>query len=868
MHTTRFRVVLATALACVPSLDAQSNDAALRHAKAILRASPLVDGHNDLPIVIRRAGQPPADVDAYDIAGRGLHETDIPRLREGGVGVQFWSVYVPSDLTPLAAMRAQLEQIDIARRLIAKYPRDLGFAASVADIERQRARGRIASLLGAEGGHTIVNSLGALRAYYDLGVRYMTLTHNNGTDWADAALDSARHGGLTPFGREVVREMNRLGMMVDISHVSPATMSAVLSITEAPVIFSHSSARALVDHARNVPDSILRRLSANGGIVMANFYPAFVSDSVRRWRDGLQSALTAAGSDSARARNEYEREKGPLPRATLKDVADHVEHLRRMAGVDHVGIGADFYGPPGEREHVVGLEDVSMYPNLFAELIRRGWSDDDLGKLARGNLLRVFRSVEQVATRLQGRRPASTATIEALDGVGRPPVSGQAPARAVRARIDSLIEDFLIKAPAASAAVAVVRGHDTLVMRGYGLADREAGRAATPSTVYEIASNTKQMTAAAIMRLVERGAIGLDDEVSKHVNGLPLHGRHVTVRQLLNHTSGIPNYTASPGWRLKDAQDFTPEQLIGLAARDSLDFEPGTHYSYGNTGYVALGLIIERASGKSYGAFLADEFFKPLGLKETRYCPLNGGDATFARAYAVKDSALVPAPKFSLTHAYSAGSVCSSVRDMLVWQRALSGGRVVSARSYALMTTPDTLLNGMPTTYGLGLFVEELGPHHMITHTGSITGFTSSMLYFPAETLSVIVLTNTDQRGPEPLALNIARVLFGMPLQARTPRPASLALPPAERDRLLGTYDLIRPDRRTLPLTIFVNGTALMAAADGLGPGASPVLYYGNHVFGMPFDPALRMTFVEDGGVVSRVRLVSNGYSMEGRRRP
>jgi CubicO group peptidase (beta-lactamase class C family) len=273
-------------------------------------------------------------------------------------------------------------------------------------------------------------------------------------------------------------------------------------------------------------------------------------------------------------------------------------------------------------------------------------------------------------------------------------------------------------------------------------------------------------------------------------------------------------------------------------------------------------------SGKSYGAFLADEFFKPLGLKETRYCPLNGGDATFAKPYAVKDSALVPAPPFSLTHAYSAGSVCSSVRDMLVWQRALSSGRVVSARSYALMTTPDTLLNGMPTTYGLGLFVEELGPHHMITHTGSITGFTSSMLYFPAETLSVIVLTNTDQRGPEPMALNIARVLFGMPLQARSPRPAAVTLPPAERDRLLGTYDLVRPNGRTLPLKIFVNGTTLMAVADGVGPGANQVLYYGNDVFGMPFDPALRMTFLKDGDVVSRVRLLLNGVTLEGKRRP
>jgi len=395
---------------------ATTPDAALRRARTLLREVGLVDTHNDLPWVLRIDPTHPMDLTARDLRVRGSGDTDLPKLREGGVGTQFWSVYVPSDLSPVNAMRAQLEQIELTRRLIARYPRDLGLAASTADIRHVRASGRIASLLGAEGGHVIANSLGVLRAYYDLGVRYMTLTHFHNTDWADAATDTPRHGGLSPFGREVVREMNRLGMMVDISHVSPAAMSAVLDVTEAPVIFSHSSARALTDHVRNVPDSILRRMARNGGVVQVNFVTVFVSEPLRRWSEGLIPQLQKATSDSAADRliREWTASHGPMPRATLKDLADHVDHIRRVAGVDHVGIGADFYGATGPMNVVEGMEDVSKYPALFAELIRRGWSDADLRKLAGGNIMRVFKEVESVATRLRRTREPSTATIEAL----------------------------------------------------------------------------------------------------------------------------------------------------------------------------------------------------------------------------------------------------------------------------------------------------------------------------------------------------------------------------------------------------------------------------------------------------------------------
>ena len=301
--------------------------------------------------------------------------------------------------------------------MISAYPDDFGFAVSTADIERERRQGRIASLIGIEGGHSMGNSLGALRAYYDLGVRYMTLTHFHSIDWADSATGETRHDGITPFGEEVVREMNRLGMMVDISHVSEAAMSDVLRVTEAPVVFSHSSARALTNHVRNVPDQTLKQMPENGGVVMVAFIPAFVSEPTRIWEDDLFPILKQAQSDAEwqKITQQFLAEHGAPPRATLFDVADHIEYIAKVAGVDHVGIGADFYGTEFEHELVQGLDDVSKYPLLFAELVRRGWSDDSLRKLARDNLLRVFREVEQLAARARLSRPPSLATIEELD---------------------------------------------------------------------------------------------------------------------------------------------------------------------------------------------------------------------------------------------------------------------------------------------------------------------------------------------------------------------------------------------------------------------------------------------------------------------
>jgi membrane dipeptidase len=399
------------------------SDPALERARRILRSVPLVDGHNDLPWEIRISETAPRDVAAYDLRTRTPGHTDLERLKAGQVGAQFWSIYVPGEVKDSGYARIQLEQFDIARRIIARYPDRLALALRAADIEREFKRGRVGSLLGMEGGHVLENSLGVLRSYYELGARYLTLTHNVTLDWADAAADTARHGGLTEFGREVVREMNRLGMLVDLSHVSPATMSDALDVTEAPVIFSHSSARALTDHVRNVPDSILRRLPKNGGVVMVTFVPAFVSQEVADWEklaDEEVKRLRPTITDTVELRRRMDEwtVAHPRPHPTLAQVADHIEHVREVAGADHVGIGSDF---DGITYVPVGLEDVSTFPQLFAELIRRGWSDDDLRKLAGRNVLRAMRAAEATAARLQRERQPSTRTIQQLDGVAMSP---------------------------------------------------------------------------------------------------------------------------------------------------------------------------------------------------------------------------------------------------------------------------------------------------------------------------------------------------------------------------------------------------------------------------------------------------------------
>ncbi|MDK1475760.1 dipeptidase [Streptomyces sp. 549] len=391
----------------------------LARARALLAEHPVVDGHNDLPWALR--AQVRYDLDRRDIAtdqSAHLH-TDLPRLRAGGVGAQFWSVYVRSDYAGDTAVTACLEQVDAVRQLLARYPDDIQAATTADEMEAARDRGRIASLMGAEGGHSIGNSLGTLRALGRLGVRYMTLTHNDTIDWADSATDDPRHDGLTRFGEEVVREMNRVGMLVDLSHVAPSTMRDALRTTEAPVVFSHSSSRAVCDHPRNIPDEVLAQLPANGGVAMATFVPKFILPAAVEWTARADANMRAHGlhpldttGDARKVHDAFERDN-PRPIATVATVADHLDHMREVAGIDHLGIGGDFDGTAFLPE---GLDSVAGYPLLVAELLRRRWSEADLAKLTWHNAVRVLRDAEAVARDLCTRRGPSNATIEELDG--------------------------------------------------------------------------------------------------------------------------------------------------------------------------------------------------------------------------------------------------------------------------------------------------------------------------------------------------------------------------------------------------------------------------------------------------------------------
>jgi len=434
---TQLKLSLLIAASCAFSSIAASADApnVPPLVAKVLADMPVIDGHNDLPWEIRdRWG---SDLGAVDLSKDTSHlppgpsgppdqvplMTDIPRLRAGGVGAQFWSVWIPSDLKGAPAVAMTVEQIDLVKRMAAHYPNDFEMAYTAGDIVRIEHAHRIASLIGVEGGHQIGNSLAALRQFYDLGARYMTLTHSMNTDWADSATEAPAHNGLTPFGRVVVTEMNRLGMLVDLSHVSSKTMTDALQVTEAPVIFSHSGARALIDHPRDVPDDVLALVARNRGIVMVNFFPGYVSQERARWDAEVVAekareqtppfgGLYIGQPDRAKVAFDQWLAAHPKPVVTIAMVADHVEHIAKVAGKDCVGFGSDFDGIP---EAPQGLDGVDKYPALVAELARRGWTHDDLVKVTGGNLLRVMREAEAVSKRLRATTQPSGATI-AMDG--------------------------------------------------------------------------------------------------------------------------------------------------------------------------------------------------------------------------------------------------------------------------------------------------------------------------------------------------------------------------------------------------------------------------------------------------------------------
>jgi D-alanyl-D-alanine carboxypeptidase len=446
------------------------------------------------------------------------------------------------------------------------------------------------------------------------------------------------------------------------------------------------------------------------------------------------------------------------------------------------------------------------------------------------------------------------------------PLGAQAPAPRARvvATIDSLAAAFLADGPVAGVSVAVVKGRDTIVMKGYGRADVENEVPATAKTVYRIGSITKQFTSAAVMRLVDEGKLALDDTLGKMLPSVPAAWSGVTLRLLLNHTSGIRSYTSlGPRWQRRWREEMSPDTIVGLVRDDTLDFKPGARWRYNNTGYVLLGMIIERASGKSYATYLEEQFYRPFGLSQTYYCTQRPIIKHRAQGYDRAGRELLNTEYLSMTQPFSAGALCSTVGDLVAWQRALVGGRVVRPASYAAMTTPESLVDGKPLTYGYGLGVGRLATHRKVSHGGGINGFITDLAYYPDDTLHVAVLANTSPSNPGRLADQIARVALGLP--PVTP-PTGVALAGAERARYVGTYALTGPAGQKAPLRVFEQGGVLMAQI--AGQTTSSLVPLGNHAFILREDPDVRITFAVSGDRATKLTFVQPGGTMEAAREP
>ena len=440
---------------------------------------------------------------------------------------------------------------------------------------------------------------------------------------------------------------------------------------------------------------------------------------------------------------------------------------------------------------------------------------------------------------------------------------------AFRPRADSLVFTYLAESRAPSASFAVIRGHDTLAYGAHGLANVDAWRAPTATTIYQIGSITKQFTSAAIMKLVEQGRVKLEDDLAKYVPQFPLQGKQVTIRQLLNHTSGIRSYTSSSEWPKTWGDEMSPDAIVKFVAADTFDFAPGTRYRYNNTGYVLLGMVIEKASGQTYARFLDAQFFKPLGLRQSSYCPSKTSDPAFALGYSKGPSGTVRAKFLHMSHPFSAGALCSTVGDFVTWQRALEFGKAVSPASYALMSTADSLTDGRKINYGFGLVPGVFNGHKTVSHTGGIPGFASAATYAPDDSLSIVVFTNFDGESPQTLVQNLLRVAYGVAPVGRaaaTAQGTAPSLSTADRDAIVGNYTLQLPGGGSLPIKFFLDGPRLMAQAEG--QGANEIRYLGNYTFGVAFDPALRFTFTIEAGKAIKVSLLQGGATIEGPRVP
>jgi D-alanyl-D-alanine carboxypeptidase len=467
-----------------------------------------------------------------------------------------------------------------------------------------------------------------------------------------------------------------------------------------------------------------------------------------------------------------------------------------------------------------------------------------------------------------GSAAALSLPLSAALGAQQPQGAPAAPTRAaVAARLDSIAAAYVREAPAAGVTVAVVRRGDTLLLKGYGERDRDQHLAADAATVYRIGSITKQFTAAAVLRQIQKGTVKLDDPITRH---LPQYSQWsgVTVRHLLNHTSGIPSYTSQPAWRQKWAEDLTPAAIVALVEKSPMDFPTGSAYRYNNTGYMLLGMLLEKVTGKPYGTLLEDEFFRPLGMRSAGVCPSKPTDPSHALGYDYRGESWRPTSYLSMTHPYAAGALCMSVPDYLRWQSALHGARVVTKRSLALMVGPETLTagekKGSKIDYGMGLVSMSAGGRPLIQHGGDINGFASQQYWFPGDSLSVVVFVNTSGANQDWLAKNLAAAVLGLPV---TPlRPPVLPLAAADREKYVGDYDLSLPDGRILPIRMYVENDQLVAEPEG--QPKQVMRFFGGDTFGMDFDPTLRVMFTVEGGAVKGGKVQQRGATMNLSRRP
>jgi CubicO group peptidase (beta-lactamase class C family) len=447
------------------------------------------------------------------------------------------------------------------------------------------------------------------------------------------------------------------------------------------------------------------------------------------------------------------------------------------------------------------------------------------------------------------------------------PAASSTPTRAALvARLDSLARDFLTEAPSSGATVAVVRGSDTLLLEGVGQRNREQVLPATPSTVYRVGSITKQFTAAAIMQLVEQGKLSLADHVTKYLPQYP-QWAGITIAQLLNHTSGIHSYTADASWRKSWASDLSPAEVVAFVEKDTLDFAPGTRWRYNNTGYMLLGMVLEKVTGEPYASYVSKTLFAPAGMSSAGYCPSRATSDADAAGYDQRNGSFSPTQYLSMTHPWAAGALCMSVPDFLRWQAAFTSGRVVSPATYAQMSTSDTLNSGVKTGYGFALWGGQLGTHRLIHHGGDVNGFSAQQLWLPDDSLRVVVFSNTSGSNPDWLARNLASAVLGLPLQKKVKLPPAVALSAADRAKYEGTYALVPPTSTTvLPLRVWAKDDGLSAQVQQPGQGEFPLRYLGNDTFGTPIDPTIRIMMVVEGGRAVKARLQQGGATLEGPR--